>query len=115
MKGYDQYINSYDKYMKGYDIQINDYDKYIKGYYKYITGYDNYIDAYDKYTKHFLEKISTAMTNIFTAMPKNTYGYCAHCINGQWSQLDKMAAEVDDLEAVFLHARFLRFHHFPPI
>ena len=90
--------------MEGYDKQINDYDKYIKGYYKYITDYDKYINTYDKYTKDFLEKIFTAMTNIFTAMPKNIYGYCAHSINGQLSQLDKMAAEVDDFEAVFLHS-----------
>ena len=96
MKGYDQYINGYDKYMKGYYKYITGYDKYIKGYYKYITGYDKYINAYDKYTKDFFEKIFTAMTNTFTAMPKNIYGYCAHCINGQWSQLDKMAAVVDD-------------------
>ena len=78
MKGYDQYINGYDKYITGYD-------KYMKGYCKYITGYDKYINAYDKYTKDFLEKILTARTNIFTAMPKNIHGYCAHCINGQWS------------------------------
>ena len=64
MKGYDQYINGYDKCMK---------------------GYGKYINAYDKYTKDFLEKIFMAMTNVFTAMPKNIYGFCAHCINGQWS------------------------------
>ena len=104
MKGYDQCINSHDKYTTSYDKYINNYDKYIKGYYKYIKGYDKYIHIYDKYTKDFLEKIFTAMTNIFTAIPKNIYGYCAHCINGQWSQLDKMAAEVDDLEAFFLHS-----------
>ena len=71
MKVYEKlYINGCDKYMKGYDKQINNYDRYIKGSYKYITGYNNYIDAYDKYTKDFLEKIFTAVMNIFTAMPK---------------------------------------------
>ena len=34
MKGYDQYINGYDKCMKGYDQYINGYDKHVKGYYK---------------------------------------------------------------------------------
>ena len=63
---------------KGYGQYIHGYDKSIKGYFKYITGYD-------KYTKDFLEKIFTAMTNIFTAMPKNIYGFCVHCINDQWS------------------------------
>ena len=64
------YINGYDKYMKCYYKYITGYDKYIKGHYKNITGYDKYINAYDKYTKDFLEKIFTAMTNTFTAMPK---------------------------------------------
>ena len=61
--GYDKYMKGYDQHMKGYDQYINGYDNYMKGYEKYITGYG-------KYTKDFLEKIFTAMTNIFMAPPK---------------------------------------------
>ena len=31
------------------------------------------INPYDKYTEDFLEKVLTAMTNIFTAMPKQIF------------------------------------------
>ena len=75
----------------------------MKDYYKYITGYDQYINAYDKYTKDFLEKIFTAMTIIFTAMPKKYLRLL--CPMYQWSVARQNGGGgVDDLESIFLHS-----------
>ena len=111
IKGYDQYINGYDKYMKGYDKQLNDYDKYIKGYYKYISGYDNYIylTPMTNILRTSWKKIFTAMTNIFTAMPKKYLRLL--CPLYQWPvELARQnGGGGGRLRGSFLHARFLCF------